>query len=62
VTVFDAEHHLASLELAADLRRNGLQVALYPDPDKLARQFKYADKIRARLALVLVPMRPGLGR
>jgi histidyl-tRNA synthetase len=55
VTVFDAEHHLASLELAADLRRNGLQVALYPDPDKLARQFKYADKIRARLALVLGP-------
>jgi histidyl-tRNA synthetase len=55
VTVFDAEHHLASLELAADLRQSGLSVALYPDPDKLARQFKYADKIRARLALVLGP-------
>jgi histidyl-tRNA synthetase len=55
VTVFDPEHHLASLELAADLRRSGLSVALYPDPDRLARQFKYADKIKASLALVLGP-------
>jgi histidyl-tRNA synthetase len=55
VTVFDSEHHLASLDLAADLRRSGLSVALYPDPDRLARQFKYADKIKASLALVLGP-------
>jgi len=55
VTVFDAAHHQASLQLAAELRSAGVRVALYPDPDKLARQFKYADKIRARLALVLGP-------
>jgi histidyl-tRNA synthetase len=55
VTVFDAEHQRASLELAAELRQSGLNVALYPDPDKLARQFKYADKVQARLALVVGP-------
>jgi histidyl-tRNA synthetase len=55
VTVFDADHHLASLRLAAELRRAGLQVALYPDADKLARQFKYADRIGMRIALVVGP-------
>ena len=55
VTVFDADHQLASLQLAAELRRAGLRVALYPDADKLARQFKYADRIRMRVALVIGP-------
>jgi histidyl-tRNA synthetase len=55
VTVFDAAHQLAALQLAAELRREGLRVALYPDPDKLARQFRYADRIKTRLALVLGP-------
>jgi len=55
VTVFDAAHHLASLQLAADLRSAGLRVVVYPDADRLPRQFRYADKIRARVALVLGP-------
>ncbi|MFH1184283.1 MAG: histidine--tRNA ligase [Chloroflexota bacterium] len=55
VTVFDAEHHPASLQLAAELRSAGLRVALYPDADKLARQFKYADRIGMRIALVIGP-------
>jgi histidyl-tRNA synthetase len=55
VTVFDADHHAASLRLAADLRVEGLAVALYPDAEKLGRQFKYADRIQARIALVLGP-------
>jgi len=55
VTVFDSVHQLDSLQLAADLRRAGLRVALYPDPDKLARQFKYADSIKARIALIVGP-------
>jgi len=55
VTVFDAAHHVPALQLAAELRGAGLRVALYPDPEKLARQFRYADKIRARLVLVLGP-------
>ncbi|HET6847040.1 MAG TPA: histidine--tRNA ligase, partial [Anaerolineales bacterium] len=55
VTVFDADHQSASLQLASELRATGLNVALYPDADKLARQFKYADRIQARIALVVGP-------
>jgi len=55
VTVFGTEYQHASLMLATELRQASLNVALYPDPEKLGRQFKYADKIRARLALVLGP-------
>ena len=31
-----------SLAIAAALRAQGLRVELYPEPDKLAKQFKYA--------------------
>jgi histidyl-tRNA synthetase len=55
VTVFDVPGHLASLQLAAELRAAGLRVAVYPDAEKLSRQFKYADRINARVALVLGP-------
>jgi len=55
VTVFDAAHHVASLRIASELRSAGLRVATYPDPDKLARQFKYADRIHSRIAIVLGP-------
>jgi histidyl-tRNA synthetase len=55
VTVFDRERLLASYRLAADLRRAGLNVAVYPEPAKLPKQFKYADKINAQIALVLGP-------
>lgn len=55
VTVFDRERLLASYKLAADLRRTGLNVAIYPETAKLPKQFKYADKIKAKIALVLGP-------
>ncbi len=55
VTVFDQERLLPSYRLGADLRRAGIPTAVYPEPAKLPRQFKYADKIGARLALVLGP-------
>jgi histidyl-tRNA synthetase len=55
VTLFDGESLPATYQLAADLRRAGLPVAVYTEPAKLSRQFKYADKIRARLVLVLGP-------
>lgn len=62
VTVFDNDHHTAALQLAAELRRAGLPVALYPDPDRLARQFKYADKVGARIGLVIGPDEVRSGR
>jgi histidyl-tRNA synthetase len=55
LTLFDADSYEATFQLARDLRRDGLSVAVYPQPDRLPRQFKYADKVQARLALVLGP-------
>lgn len=55
VTIFDEDMLLASYKLAADLRREGLNIACYPVPAKLGKQFKYADRIGAKLALVLGP-------
>jgi histidyl-tRNA synthetase len=42
VTVFDAQTVLEALRLAADLRDAGLRVEMYPEPDKLGKQLKYA--------------------
>ena len=55
VTVFDQGSQLAAYQLGAELRRAGLDVYSYPTPDKLGKQFKHADRIGARLALVLGP-------
>lgn len=55
VTVFDEQHLLASYTLASELRAAGIKTACYPLPDKLGKQFKYADRIGARLAIVLGP-------
>lgn len=62
VTVFDRERLPMSLELAAELRRAGLNVVAYTEDDKLARQFRYADKINARLVAVLGPDEISAGR
>lgn len=55
VTVFDQERLLESYRISAELRRAGVSTAVYPEPAKLPRQFKYADKMGARLVLVLGP-------
>jgi len=55
VTVFDEERQLASLRLATKLREAGLKVVVYPEAVKLGKQFKYADRIGAKLTLVLGP-------
>jgi len=55
VTVFDEERQLASLKLATELRTAGLKVVVYPEATKLGKQFKYADRIGARVTLVLGP-------
>jgi histidyl-tRNA synthetase len=55
VTVFDSERMPASLSLAAELRRAGLKAACYPEPVKLPRQFKYADRMSIRIAAVIGP-------
>jgi histidyl-tRNA synthetase len=55
VTVFDQERQLASLNLGTELRKADLKVVVYPEVAKLGKQFKYADRIGARVALVLGP-------
>jgi len=55
VTVFDESLWLKSYALAADLRRAGLDVAVYPEPAKLPKQLKFADKLGMRVAIVLGP-------
>ncbi|HTH37399.1 MAG TPA: histidine--tRNA ligase [Pyrinomonadaceae bacterium] len=42
-----------SLKLAQELRAAGLRVILYPEPDKLGKQFKYADAIKVTWVGVL---------
>lgn len=55
VTVFDEERLLDSFKLASELRRAGLNVVCYPEATKLQKQFKYADRIGAKVTLVLGP-------
>lgn len=62
VTVFSADLLPASLEMAADLRRGGLNAACYPEPAKLPKQFKYADRMGMRVVLVLGPDEAAAGR
>lgn len=55
VTVFDESLWMASYALAAELRAMGLNVLTYPEPAKLPKQFKFADRMGIRAALVLGP-------
>jgi histidyl-tRNA synthetase len=55
VTVFDEASFQASYSLAAQLRSEGIDTAVYPEAVKLSRQFKYGDRMDMRLALVLGP-------
>jgi histidyl-tRNA synthetase len=43
VTLWSAAVEGDALALAAGLRRAGLRVDVYPEPDKLGKQFKYAS-------------------
>ena len=53
VTVFDESLMDASLSLATELRRNGLNVICYPEVAKLSKQMKFANRINASVALIL---------
>ncbi len=55
VAVFDADHLLDAYRLASEVRGFGFPTATYPEPAKLGKQFKYADKIGARVVLLLGP-------
>ncbi len=55
VTVFDQSLFPKSYSIAAELRRAGINTMTYPEPAKLPKQFKYADKMKLKAALVIGP-------
>lgn len=55
VTIFDAAATLSAIALAAELRQAGVPAACYPQPDKLPKQVKYADRIGASFVLICGP-------
>jgi len=71
VTVWNEDSVSESLVLATELRKQGLRVDLYPEADKMGKQFKYAsargisfvaivgDDERARGEVALKDLRSG---
>lgn len=55
VTVFDETLWMTSYALASELRAAGLNVITFPEPAKLPKQFKYADKMRMRVVVTVGP-------
>ena len=55
VTVFDETLSTQSFALAAELRKAGLNTMIYPEAAKLPKQFKFADKMKMKVALVIGP-------
>jgi histidyl-tRNA synthetase len=53
VTIWNEESIGESLNLANDLRKQGLRVLVYPEADKLGKQFKYASNINIPFVCVL---------
>jgi len=71
VAIWDEASYAEAISLASELRKLGLRVDLYPEADKLAKQFKYAsareipfvavigDEERTRGEIALKDMRSG---
>jgi histidyl-tRNA synthetase len=55
VTSFDESTISESMEVSAELRRAGFSVEWYPEPARLPRQFKYADRQGIPVAVILGP-------
>ena len=53
VTIWNEDSIAESLKLANDLRLQGLRVLVYPEADKLGKQFKYAGQINVPFVCVV---------
>jgi histidyl-tRNA synthetase len=62
VTIFDENLRLQSLSLAAELRKADLNVMVYPEPAKLPKQFKFADKMKVKVAVTIGPDEAAQGK
>jgi histidyl-tRNA synthetase len=43
------------MKAAAEIRQSGYRVVVYPEADKLGKQFKYADRLDMPVAVILGP-------
>lgn len=55
VSLWDESSAALALSVARDLRQAGLQVEVYPEPDKLGKQFKYASSLGIKFVVVIGP-------
>lgn len=55
VTIFDETTLKESINLSNDLRETGFKVVIYPEIDKLGKQFKHADRLDIPVAVILGP-------
>lgn len=55
MTLFDEGLRIAALKIAAEVRDAGFNVTMYTKAKSLGKQFKFADKMRMKVALVLGP-------
>lgn len=55
VTIFSNEFTNQSITIANQLRKNNIKTLLYPQVDKLAKQFKYANKKMIPFVIVIGP-------
>jgi histidyl-tRNA synthetase len=61
VTVWSHETRAESLALASELRRSELRVDVYPEADKLGKQFKYASSRNVRFVAIMGDEERGRG-
>ena len=55
VTLFDESMMAKSMSLASELRRAGIRSICMTETSKIAKQFKYADRIGVPIVLVMGP-------
>jgi histidyl-tRNA synthetase len=53
ITIFNETTTAESLKLANQLRSEKIRVTVYPEPDKIAKQMKYADAINVPFVAIL---------
>ena len=53
ITLWNEDAAGESLKLAGELRAEGLRVLVYPEADKLGKQFKYADSLNIPFVCIL---------
>src|SRR5205807_1441898 len=53
VTIWSHETRADALALAGELRTAGLRVDVYPEADKLGKQFKYASSVDVPFVAIL---------